>query len=91
MNRECCAYCMWYGPVNQDGTMRKHRPSRDDGTVGGRKVQDLTKGPCEGSRKPFAQLGGPTLPQCETRMLRLSRGQMVRCSKPAGHDKAHVS
>jgi hypothetical protein len=85
---------MWFGPVNQDGTMRKHRPARNDGTVGGRKVQDFTQGPCEGSNKPFAQLGGGAVEdvqQCETTMIRLPHGNKVRCSKPAGHDKAHVS
>ena len=55
--RECCNECMWYGPVNNDGTMRKHRPARDDGTVGGSKTQNLNASPCKGSNKPFATFG----------------------------------
>ena len=55
--RECCNYCMWYGPINKDGSMRKHRPALDDGTVGGRKVQDMSAEPCPGSNKPFARFG----------------------------------
>ncbi|MFC8583173.1 hypothetical protein ACFUGD_01145 [Streptomyces sp. NPDC057217] len=54
-DRECCNRCMWFGPVNQDGTMRKHRPARDDGTVGGRKVQDMSAEPCPGSHEPYAR------------------------------------
>ncbi len=59
--RECCDYCMWLGPVNKDGTMRAHRPRRDDGTVGGRKVQDMTKPRCAGSHKPYARFGAEEL------------------------------
>lgn len=57
IHRECCNYCMWYGPVNQDRTMRRHRPPHNDGTVGGRKVQDMTAAPCPGSNKPYARFG----------------------------------
>ncbi|MCT9092820.1 hypothetical protein N4G70_28700 [Streptomyces sp. ASQP_92] len=54
IRRECCNYCMWYGPVNKDGTMRKHRPATNDDKWGRpNKVQDMTAPPCPGSNKPF--------------------------------------
>lgn len=55
--RECCNYCMWLGPVNQDGTMRKHRPAREGTVSGERKIQDFTKPHCAGSNKPYARFG----------------------------------
>ncbi len=58
IQRECCDYCMWLGPVNKDGTMRAHRPARDDGIGVRWKVQDMTKPRCEGSHKPYARFGG---------------------------------
>jgi hypothetical protein len=58
IQRECCNWCMWLGPVNKNGTMRKHRPPFDDGTNhGARKIQDMSQPPCEGSNKPFATFG----------------------------------
>lgn len=54
--RECCDYCMWYGPVNQDGTMRKHRPATSEDRYG-RKVQNRHEDYCQGSRKPYARFG----------------------------------
>lgn len=58
-HRECCNYCMWYGPVNQDGTMRKHRPATSEDRFG-RKVQNRHEDHCQGSHKPYARFG------CET-------------------------
>jgi hypothetical protein len=56
--RECCNYCMWYGPVNQDGTMRKHRPATLDDKWGRpNQVQDMRAAPCPGSHKPYARFG----------------------------------
>ncbi|MFG2532717.1 hypothetical protein [Streptomyces sp. NPDC048516] len=56
--RECCNYCMWYGPVNQDGTMRKHRPAtREDKWGRPNSVQDMAAAPCPGSNKPYAHFG----------------------------------
>ena len=64
--RECCTYCMWYGPVNQDGGMRKHRPATCDDKWGRpNKVQDMTAEPCPGSNKPFATFGCDTEPTTE--------------------------
>jgi hypothetical protein len=56
---ECCNYCMWFGPVNKDGNMRKHRPATSEDHFG-RKVQDMNADYCEGSHKPYARFG------CET-------------------------
>lgn len=57
-DRECCDYCMWLGPVNQDGTMRKHRPAtRDDKWGRPNMVQDMDAAPCPGSHKPYARFG----------------------------------
>lgn len=58
-HRECCNYCMWYGPVNQDGTMRKHRPATSEDRFG-RKIQNRHEDHCQGSHKPYARFG------CET-------------------------
>ncbi|MFE6225460.1 hypothetical protein [Streptomyces sp. NPDC057854] len=56
--RECCDHCMWYGPVNKDGGMRKHRPAtRDDKWGRPNKVQDMTAGHCPGSNKAYARFG----------------------------------
>lgn len=71
---------MWYGPVNQDGTMRKHFIRSDD-----TRKQVKALGVCEGSNKPFAQLG----PQCGHKMLSMKTGQFVYCTKTSGHDRAH--
>lgn len=54
VRRECCNYCMWFGPVNADDTMRRHHPAREGSVSGERKIQDRTKPVCEGSNKPFA-------------------------------------
>ncbi|WP_329143514.1 hypothetical protein OIU91_06130 [Streptomyces sp. NBC_01456] len=57
-DRECCDYCMWLGPVNKDGTMRKHRPAtRDDKWGHPNSVQDMDAAPCPGSNKPYARFG----------------------------------
>jgi hypothetical protein len=61
IRRECCNYCMWFGPVNQDDTMRKHRPATSEDKYG-RKVQNMTEEPCPGSNKPFATFGCDTVP-----------------------------
>lgn len=53
--RECCVECMWLGPVNADGTMRRHHPAREGSVSGERKIQDFTKPRCPGSNKPFAR------------------------------------
>ena len=93
IQRECCDYCMWLGPINKDGTMRKHRPARDDGRPGGRKVQDFTKPACDGSNKPYARFGceesSETPEPCGQKMFKLSGG-VAYCNKPKGHDKAHM-
>lgn len=57
VRRECCNYCMWLGPVNQDDTMRKHHPAREGTASGERKIQDFTKPHCPGSNKPYARFG----------------------------------
>jgi len=58
VRRECCNYCMWYGPVNKDNTMRKHRPATLDDEWGRpNKVQDMSAEPCPGSNKPYAAFG----------------------------------
>ncbi|NUP39162.1 MAG: hypothetical protein HOY76_19650 [Streptomyces sp.] len=58
VRRECCNYCMWYGPTNADGTMRKHRPAtREDKWGKPNKVQDMTAKPCPGSHQPYARFG----------------------------------
>lgn len=59
VRRECCNYCMWFGPVNQDDTIRKHRPATSEDRYG-RKVQNKTEGPCPGSNKPYARFGCDT-------------------------------
>jgi hypothetical protein len=64
IRRECCNYCMWFGPVNQDGTMRKHRPATSEDKWG-RKVQNMSADPCTGSHKPFATFGCETAPTIE--------------------------
>jgi hypothetical protein len=47
---------MWYGPENQDGGMRKHRPATLENRWGqSNKKQDMTAEPCPGSNKPFAR------------------------------------
>lgn len=61
VRRECCNYCMWYGPVNQDGTMRKHRPATSENKWG-RKVQNRHEDYCQGSHKPFSTFGCDTVP-----------------------------
>lgn len=48
--KECCDYCMWFGTVNSDGTMRKHYVSDRVGRYG-RRVQVRGLGVCEGSHK----------------------------------------
>lgn len=49
---------MWFGPVNQDGTMRKHRPATNDDKWGRpNSVQDMSAEPCRGSNEPFAWFG----------------------------------
>lgn len=58
-HRECCNYCMWFGPVNQDGTMRKHRPATSEDRFG-RKVQNRHEDHCKGSHKPYARFGCDT-------------------------------
>lgn len=55
--RECCDRCMWYGPVNRNGTMRKHRSAIATDRYG-RQVQDMTADVCPGSHRPFARFGG---------------------------------
>lgn len=61
--RECCNECMWFGPVNQDGTMRKHRPATLEDKYGHpNKKQDMSLAPCPGSHKPFALFGCETVP-----------------------------
>jgi hypothetical protein len=59
VRRECCNYCMWLGPVNQDDTVRKHRPATSEDRYG-RKVQNRHEDYCQGSHKPYARFG------CET-------------------------
>lgn len=56
VKRECCNYCMWLGPVNQDETMRKHRPATSEDRYG-RKVQNRHEDYCKGSHKPYARFG----------------------------------
>lgn len=56
IRRECCNYCMWLGPVNQDGTMRKHRPATSEDRFG-RKIQNRHEDHCQGSHKPYARFG----------------------------------
>jgi hypothetical protein len=65
IRRECCNYCMWYGPVNQDNTMRKHRPATSEDKYG-RKVQNMNAERCPGSHKPFATFGCETAPTAPT-------------------------
>lgn len=101
IQRECCDYCMWLGPVNKDGTMRKHRPAREGTVSGERKVQDFTKPACDGSNKPYARFGCESEEPSETpetndapepcgqKMFKLSGG-VAYCNKPKGHDKAHM-
>ena len=90
MKRECCNHCLWYGPVNQDGTMRKHRPATLDDKWGRpNKVQDMSAEPCPGSHKAYAHFGAEVEP-CGKRLLRLS-GSFTTCAKPKGHDKACTS
>ncbi|MFD7776615.1 hypothetical protein [Streptomyces sp. NPDC059753] len=60
VRRECCIYCMWLGPVNQDGTMRKHRPATSEDRYG-RKVQNRHEDYCQGSHKPYARFGNETV------------------------------
>jgi hypothetical protein len=88
IQRECCNYCMWYGPTKADGTMRKHYRASDEP---GRRVQVRALGVCPGSGKAFATFGTePQVQQCSVILFKLSGGK-VRCSKPAGHDKAHAA
>lgn len=50
---EVCDYCSWSGPVNTDGTMRKHRPTSGEyrrGSAG--QVQDMNADVCPGSHQP---------------------------------------
>lgn len=89
VQRECCDYCMWYGPIKADKTMRKHFVAGDN--TGGRRRQVKESGVCEGSGKPFARFGAePTsnIKPCGKKLLRLSGG-FTTCTKPEGHDKAH--
>lgn len=61
VERDVCDYCMWLGPVNQDGTMRKHRPATLEDRWGRpNSVQDMTADPCKGSNKPPARFGNQT-------------------------------
>lgn len=89
VRRECCNYCMWYGPVKKDGTMRKHYRRSDD-----TRKQVPQFGVCEGSGKPFANLGPEpvaVVPEpCGTKLLKLT-GSFTACTLPKGHDKAHRS
>lgn len=58
--RECCNYCMWFGPVNKDGNMRKHRPAEAEDRYG-HKIQAAWMDHCPGSHKPYATFGGQTV------------------------------
>lgn len=61
VHRECCNWCMWFGPVNQDGTMRKHRPATLEDKWGRpNSVQDMSAPPCPGSNKPYVRFGCDT-------------------------------
>lgn len=77
--RECCNYCMWFGPVNQDGTMRKHRPAREGTVSGERKIQDFTKPHCTGSHKPYARFG------CDTEETTTVNDQQPAIARTAAH------
>jgi hypothetical protein len=58
---------MWYGPVNQDGTMRKHRPATLDDKWGRpNQVQDMSADPCPGSHNPYARFGCDPAPTPDT-------------------------
>lgn len=58
VRRECCDHCMWFGPLNKDGNMRKHRPATLDDKWGRpNQVQDMSAEPCPGSNKPYARFG----------------------------------
>jgi hypothetical protein len=55
---EVCDHCSWNGPVNKDGTMRKHRPSAGEyrrGSAG--QVQDMNADVCPGSHQPPRTFG----------------------------------
>ena len=48
-----CNHCMWVGPVNANGKMRKHRASALADRYGYPKhVPDRSVGPCKGSNQP---------------------------------------
>ena len=81
VRRECCNYCMWLGPVNQDGTMRKHRPAREGTVSGERKIQDFTKPHCTGSNKPYARFG------CDTEETSPMTNQQTTARTAAGLPK----
>lgn len=56
--KNCCDHCSWFGPINQDGTMRKHRPATNDDKWGRpNSVQDMSAEPCKGSHKAPADFG----------------------------------
>lgn len=90
--RECCNYCMWLGPINSDGTMRKHRPATLEDKWGRpNQVQDMSLPHCHGSHKAPARFGCDSEPApCGQKMYKLSGG-VVHCTKPKGHDKAHAA
>lgn len=75
-HRECCNYCMWYGPVNQDGTMRKHRPATSEDRFG-RKIQNRHEDHCQGSHKPYARFG------CETEETTTVNDQQTSTARTA--------
>ncbi|HEU4752242.1 MAG TPA: hypothetical protein VFU47_03965 [Armatimonadota bacterium] len=58
---EVCDHCAWNGPVNKDGTMRKHRKAsgeRRRGSAG--QVQDMAGEICPGSHQPPVTFGFET-------------------------------
>lgn len=81
VQRECCNYCMWYGPINKDGNMRKHRPATLDNKWGQpNKVQDMTAAPCPGSNKPHATFGCETTPDPKTEPQETTVTDTAKCS-----------
>jgi hypothetical protein len=73
---------MWFGPVNKDNTMRKHRPATSEDKYG-RKVQNMTEEPCPGSNKPFARFG------CETENA--TEQETPTMTEPAACPAHHVT
>lgn len=53
-----CTKCGWYGPLNTDGRMRKHRPATQKDRWGrSNRVQDTGQRlPCDGSHQLPAEL-----------------------------------